>query len=274
MEATYQTGVPCWVDTLQPDLQGALDFYGHLLGWDFVGPGPMPGGGGGRYFVARFRGREVAGIGSQPPGGPATPTWDTYIQVASADATAEKVKSAGGKIVMAPFDVLPAGRTAVLADPMGATFRAWEARERKGAQLVDEPGTWSMSALNTDDLQSAERFYGKLFGWKTTAAGKVMLWRLEGYVGGLPEQQMPRDVVAMMVPFTDDQAGKGTPSRWRVTFWVHDADSTADEAVRRHGTIITPAFDLPGFAGFRQAVLADPAGAVFTVVAKRYRSYG
>lgn len=272
MEATYQTGVPCWVDTLQPDLQGALDFYGHLFGWEFVGPGPMPGGGDGRYFVARFRGREVAGIGAQPPGGAGTPTWDTHIQIASADATADKVKRAGGKIVVAPFDVLPAGRMAVLADPMGASFCAWEARKRKGAQLVDEPGTWSMSALTTGDLQSAEKFYGEVFGWKTSAAGQVTLWRLEGYFGGLPEQQMPRDTVAMMVPFTDDQARKGTPSRWGVTFWVHDVDSTADEAARRHGKIVTPPFDLPSFPDFRQAVLADPAGAVFSVVAKHDRS--
>jgi ketosteroid isomerase-like protein len=37
----------------------------------------------------------------------------------------------------------------------GATFCVWEARASKGAQLVNEPGTWNFSALNTRDLGRA-----------------------------------------------------------------------------------------------------------------------
>ena len=57
----YEPGVPCWVDTLQPDPEAAMAFYGALFGWEFAGPGPMG------YSVARLRGRDVAGVGSQPP---------------------------------------------------------------------------------------------------------------------------------------------------------------------------------------------------------------
>ena len=60
----YPAGVPCWVETLQPDPQAALDFYGPLFDWEFAGPGPVPGDPPGKYFVARVRGRDVAGIGS------------------------------------------------------------------------------------------------------------------------------------------------------------------------------------------------------------------
>ena len=75
----YQAGVPCWVETLQPDVQAALDFYGSLFGWEFAGPGSMPGDRPGQYFVARVRGRDVAGIGSLPTrdGLPAA-TWVTH----------------------------------------------------------------------------------------------------------------------------------------------------------------------------------------------------
>ncbi len=36
---SYPHGVPCWVDTGQPDVDAALDFYGTVFGWDFAGPG-------------------------------------------------------------------------------------------------------------------------------------------------------------------------------------------------------------------------------------------
>ncbi len=72
----HDKGVPCWVETLQPDPPAALGFYGALLGWEFPEPGPMPGGLPGDYFVAQVEGREVAGIGTLPDlGGPPIPSW-------------------------------------------------------------------------------------------------------------------------------------------------------------------------------------------------------
>ena len=53
----YPPGVPCWVDNLVPDPATATAFYGDLLGWEFDGPGP------GDYYVAKLRGRDVAGVG-------------------------------------------------------------------------------------------------------------------------------------------------------------------------------------------------------------------
>jgi uncharacterized protein len=78
----FEPGVPCWVDTLQPDPDAALRFYGGLFGWEFEGPGAMPGDPPGRYFVARLRGRDVAGVASQPAAGaPPEAVWNTYIQL-------------------------------------------------------------------------------------------------------------------------------------------------------------------------------------------------
>ena len=64
----YEPGVPCWIDTLQPDPEAAMAFYAELFGWEPAGPGEMPGDPPGRYFVARLRGRDIGGIGSQPTG--------------------------------------------------------------------------------------------------------------------------------------------------------------------------------------------------------------
>jgi predicted enzyme related to lactoylglutathione lyase len=89
----------------------------------------MPADSPDEYFVARLRGRDVAGLGSQPTGSaPPEPAWNTYVSVESADEAVASARSAGGRVVVEPFDVLPAGRMAVLADPGGATFCVWEAR--------------------------------------------------------------------------------------------------------------------------------------------------
>jgi hypothetical protein len=102
--------------------------------------------------VARLRGREVAGIGSLSEAGPdARPAWMTEVRVAGADAAAEAAAGAGGTVVAGPMDLSPAGRLTVIADPAGAVFCAWEARARKGAQVVNESGAWAMSALSTPD---------------------------------------------------------------------------------------------------------------------------
>jgi hypothetical protein len=269
----FQPGVPSWVDTLQPDPEAAQRFYAGLFGWEFAGPGQMPSPGGG-YFVARLRGRDVAGVGSQPAPN-TSPAWNTYVEVASADEAAQRASDAGGGVVVGPVDVLPAGRMAVLRDPEGAPFGVWEPKDRKGAQLVNEPSAWSMSVLNTRDIEGAKRFYGELFGWTTDgfAAGdsEIGMFRLPGFVGGQPEQPVPRDVVATLVPLGPDRSD--VPANWGVDFWVADAEATVAKAAELGGAVVSPAVDFPGLP-MRSGVVADPAGASFSVTELKVAELG
>src|SRR5262245_32140559 len=107
----YIPGVPCWVDTSQPDPEAAVDFAGGLFGWELENV--MPTESEGQYYIARIRGGDVAGVGSIPEEAPPMAMWNTYIWVESADQTASKVRDAGGKALMDPFDVMDAGRMAV-----------------------------------------------------------------------------------------------------------------------------------------------------------------
>jgi uncharacterized protein len=219
----------------------------------------MPGDPPGQYFVAQLRGRDVAGVASLPPQAEG-PGWNTYIEVESVDRTAAQIEDAGGTILAPPFDAPPAGRIAVAADPQGASFAIWEPRERRGAQLVNEPGAWSMSALNTPDRDGAAAFYNTVFGWTldTFQVGDMEfgLFRLPGFVGGEPEQPVPRDLVATVAP-------PGGEAGWSLDFWIDDADRAVAAAEQHGGRVVSPvADDIPPF---RRAVLADPNGVPFSV---------
>jgi predicted enzyme related to lactoylglutathione lyase len=268
----YIPGVPCWVDSSQPDPEAAVAFYSGLFGWDFEDT--MPPGSAGKYFIARLRGGDVAAVGSQPEGGPPMAVWNTYVWVESADDTASKVLDAGGRIVMDPFDVMNAGRMAVFMDPEGAAFCAWQAKEHRGAQIVNEAGALNFNVLNARDADAAKSFYGSVFGWATLDLGGAgQIWRLPGY-GDFLEQGNPglrqrmaemgaperfEDVVAWLTPIPDDQPD--APAHWGVTFAVDDADATAERAVELGGQVVVPPFDAPWV---RMTVITDPQGATFT----------
>ncbi len=256
---TYMPGVPCWVETLVPDTAAARTFYSALFAWTFSGPGSMPVGG--SYYVARSHDADVAGIASLPPDGAAHAQWSTQIAVANLDDAAERARALGGRVVVGPLDAPPAGRLAVIEAPGGSTFALWEARERLGAQRVNEPNAWAMSALRARDLDRALPYYEALFGWRRerfdAGAEHIELLRLPGYVGGVPEQPVPRDVVAVAVE--DAHAPFDT---WSVDFWIDDVDR-AIESIRAHGGHV---FAGPFDAGiFRRAIVACPAGAIFSI---------
>jgi predicted enzyme related to lactoylglutathione lyase len=268
----YLPGVPCWVDTSQPDPEAAVGFYGGLFGWDFEDA--MPPGSAGTYFIARLHGGDVAAVGSQPEGGPAMAVWNTYVWVESAEDAASKVEAAGGRLVMAPFDVMDACRMAVFTDREGAAFRVWQAKEHKGARIVNEPGSLNFNGLNTRDAEAAKSFYGSVFRWETLALeGGAMAWTLPGY-GDFVKQSDPElrermaeagvlegfeDVIATLNPIADDQPD--VPAHWSVTFAVDDADATAERATELGGQVVVPPFDAPFV---RMTVITDPQGATFT----------
>jgi predicted enzyme related to lactoylglutathione lyase len=268
----YIPGVPCWVDTGQPDPEAAVAFYGGLFGWEFEDV--MPPGSQGKYFIGRIRGGDVAAVGSLPEGAPAAATWNTYVWVEGADDTAAAVLDAGGHVVSEPFDVLDAGRMAVFTDPEGAAFCVWQAKEHRGARIINEHGSVNFNNLNTRDAAGAKSFYGALFGWQTLPmGGGFEAWTLPGY-GDFLERNDPdlrkrmaelgapggfEDVVATINPIRDDQPD--TPAHWSLTFAVDDADAAAKTAAELGGTVIVPPFDAPWV---RMTVIADPQGATFT----------
>jgi predicted enzyme related to lactoylglutathione lyase len=249
----------------------------------------------GKYFIVRGeatsssifdtsgdrRRGEVAAVRSIPEAAPPTAMWNTYFWVDSADEAASKVRDAGGGVVVKPFDFMDACRMAVVTDPEGAAFGVWEAKEHKGARLVNDPGSLVFNGLNTRDVEGAKSFYGSVFGWQTGGiGGGAEGWTLPGYGDWLEREHHPalrkqmaeagapegfEDVVGSIIPIADDQPD--TPAHWSVTFAVDDADATAAKATELGGTVIVPPFDAPWSTPtytIRITVIGDPQGATFS----------
>jgi predicted enzyme related to lactoylglutathione lyase len=266
----YIPGVPCWIDASEPDPEASLPFYRDLFGWEFEDM--MPEGSDGHYFIGRIRGGDVAALGSVPEGAPPMAMWNTYVWVDSADETAAMARKAGGTVLTEPFDVMDAGRMAVIADPEGAAFCVWQAKNHNGAKIVNEHGSLNFNGLATRRQKEAEEFYGAVFGWKALPLPSGVMWTLPGYGDHLEErspglrQQMAQmgapegfiDVVAALNPIADDDSA--TPAHWSVTFGVDDADATAVKATALGGHVVSGPVDAPWT---RSAVITDPQGATF-----------
>jgi predicted enzyme related to lactoylglutathione lyase len=264
-QRSYPHGVTCWIDSEQPDLEAASRFYGGLFGWTLTDA--VPPDAPGSYLIATLDGEDVAALG---PATGSTATWNTYVAVDDADATAAAVAAAGGSVVAPPADAGPGGRAAACADPQGAEFGLWQARRRLGAQLTNVPGTWNFSDLHTPDRDAAMAFYTPLFGWLAVdmAQGAGTMLQVPGYGDhlaatvdpGIHERQAAAppgfaDVIGSLVVTADEAA------HWHVTFTVADRDDSVATAERLGATVLRSADEL----WTRNALLRDPQGAEFTV---------
>ncbi len=247
---SYKPGTPCWVDLASSDLPASASFYSSLFGWDAEDQGPEAG----HYHMMELGGLPVAGAGpimmeGQPP------AWMTFISVEDADTSIAKVKEAGGTVFVEPMDVLDVGRMAVFADPTGAAAAVWQPRRHPGAGLVNEPGALAWNELSTRDTAAAEAFYSDVFGWEAQTGDMdgmtYTMWKLDGNdIGGM--MTMPAEVPPEV------------PSYWLAYFGTADCDATVAQATELGAALFAGPMDIP--AG-RFAVMADPSGAMFAVIA-------
>jgi predicted enzyme related to lactoylglutathione lyase len=259
----YAPGEFCWVDLATTDVDAAAALYSELLGWAFEpAPGPPELTGGYGFFTRD--GKMMAGLGrvmneGQPP------AWSSYVAVADVDATAAKVREAGGQVYMGPID-LPneSGRLAVVADTTGAVLGIIELRKHTGAQVVNEPGAWTWNQLATPSAAASRDFYGQVLGWELTQAEGVpadlpyFMWQVEG-------QRWPEGLAGAMV--MGDAFPPDTPSHWMAFFAVPEIGAAVDTVARHGGTLQMGPQKVPS-GSF--AVMIDAQGAPFSVVEPHY----
>jgi uncharacterized protein len=251
----YAPGTFSWTDLTTTDQPVAKAFYAGLFGWEAE---DMPVGEDVFYSMMRRGGRRVAAIAPQPQqqrdaGVP--PVWNSYITVESADAAVERAKELGGTAHAAAFDVMDAGRMAVLQDPHGAYFMVWQPLQNIGAELVNAPGALSWNELASPDLDASTAFYSGLFGWTTTPfegspEPYLSISNGDAVNGGIRELNPP-----------------GTPPHWLVYFGTEDIDTALAKVAELGGSKLAGPIDIQIA---KLAIVQDPQGATFALYAGEF----
>lgn len=253
----YVTGSPNWIDVGTPDMEGATAFYQGLFGWQFQSAGPDAGG----YGMMQKGGGTVAGAMTVPPG-QSSAAWSIYFQTGDADSTAKVVQLGGGKVDLAPVDVMDMGRTGVFADPDGARFAVWQPGTNKGLDVVGDPGSLCWAELYTPDEVAATGFYSSVFGWETNTM--PMPDGESTYRMVNPAGQGPDGMFAGLVPIGSDPTETGSAPYWLLYFAVEDCDAAVARARSLGGSVRADPLHVEGVGTY--AKLADPYGAPFAVM--------
>jgi predicted enzyme related to lactoylglutathione lyase len=250
----YDHGQFCWIEAATSDLEAATAYYTTLFGWTVE---DRPGGDQGIYRLCRIDGKDVTGLYemSDEERTSRGPGWNCYVAVDDVDATAKRAEALGGRIIVSPSDVMELGRMAVIGDPSGATVGLWQAGERIGSELENDPGSLTWVELQAADVSAASSFYGGLFGWEEEASE---------YPGGdtYTTFKVGDSYRAGMIAIPPD-AGDWSPA-WLPYIETEDVDGLLARSDEIGGTTLVPARSVEGVGRF--AVLRDPQGAVLAVM--------
>jgi len=243
-DTAWPAGTPCWIDYGAGDLDGAQAFYGDLLGWTWTGGGEEYGG----YSNAAKDGAQVAGLGPLMGEGD-SPAWTTYFATDDATAAADRIREAGGTVVVEPMEIGPLGTMVIALDPQGNAFGLWQSGEHTGVQRYNEPGALVWNEAAVGDPQAAQSFYTAVFGFRWEAMAGMESYAIFGTGGD------PLGGLGAVQP--------GLPRGWTVCFAVSSTDGAVAAVEGGGGTVLHPAEDTE-FGRF--AVLEDPWGAAFSIM--------
>lgn len=243
-------GTPVWYELSTPDLAGAAEFYGALLGWTMRDAGME----GFTYHLASQGEAMVAGMMEPFAGVP--PNWLIYFASTNADATVAATEAAGGAVLQPAGDIPDTGRFAILADPQGAAFGILQPLNGDMGSAFDQQktghGNWH--ELATTDPEAGLAFYAGLFGWQASTAmpmpeiGTYQLFRQAGAdIGGMMKSPMPD-----MRPY------------WLPYFGTNSIARAIATITEKGGTVLHGPQEVPGGAFI--AMARDPQGAHFAVV--------
>jgi predicted enzyme related to lactoylglutathione lyase len=243
-DTAWPHGTPCWIDYGAPDVAAAQSLYATVLGWTYEGGDPEYGG----YLTCLRNGLQAAGMApQQDPADP--PRWTTYFATDDADATAARIREAGGTVLVEPMDVGPMGRMAIALDPQGNPFGLWQAGQHTGVRIYNQPGAVVWNEAAVDDPGAAREFYGAVFGFRfdevPDAGGYTTFATGDRPLGGLGASQ------------------PALPKGWSACFSVASTDEAVADVEAAGGKVLMAAEDTP-FGRF--AVVEDPWGAAFEVM--------
>ena len=251
--ASRPLGTPVWTDAMFTDLEGAKSFYGDVLGWTFGESASEYG----NYTQAYKNGKAVAAVVPPMPGQDGEPqsAWCLYFASPDAAATAEKIKAAGGSLLMEPMQVGDFGSMCLAQDPTGVVFGVWQAGAHEGFELQGEAGSYVWAEVFTREPAKADAFYTEVFGFRSK---KIKDEHMDYRVFDLGADP----VLGRMVMTSDDFPAE-IPAYIQIYFAVDNCDKAVEAAEAAGGRKVFGPMDSP-FGRF--AALLDPQGAAFAVI--------
>lgn len=244
-----------WYELMTNDTAAAEAFYGSVVGWQAKDAG-MPGI---AYTLLSAGDMQVGGVMALPPqalAAGARPGWIGYLGVDDADASAARIRAAGGAVHRAPEDIPGIGRFAVVTDPHGAAFIVMQpfSDEQPPQPAPGTPGHVGWHELHAGDLDSAWAFYASQFGWTRDQAidmGPMGTYQL--FATGGP-------AVGGMMTKTPD-----TPApMWLYYFNVDGVDAAVARVMQGGGKLLFGPQQVPGGSWIVQCT--DPQGGMFALV--------
>ena len=243
---SYDHGRFVWFELVTDDADRAKPFYAEVMGWKHTEM-DMPGG----VKYPMFLAGETPLGGYAPPPKTDLPThWVSYVSVDDVDAAAERVESAGGKILMDAFNAPGVGRMQPVADPEGAAFFLFKG-ETQDNDAATGAGSIHWNELMSKDPEKTIAFYRDVLGYEVET------------------RQMPQGPYYVLKNGNEMRGGVmklpvDAPSHWMQYVTVDDCDAALKRAKQNGGEIIGEVMDVEGVGRF--AHLRDPLGAHIGVI--------
>ncbi|MGE0179532.1 MAG: VOC family protein [Sphingomonas sp.] len=253
-----------WYELLTSDLDAAIDFYSHVVGWT-AADHENSASTGFRYAIFSASGRSIGGgmaLTDDMRAAGARPGWLGYVGVADVDAKAAQIEQAGGTLHVPPTDIPNVGRFALATDPGGAALYVMTPQPADGTTPQAELAPTAPGLISWHELyasqgdEAAFGYYSGLFGWETFEVmdmGPMGYYRIFGadgvQLGGM-----------MMKP--DAMPG----SAWGYYINVDGIDAAVERVNARGGQVLMGPHEVPGGSWIIQGM--DPQGANFSLVSQ------
>jgi predicted enzyme related to lactoylglutathione lyase len=246
---------------MTPDPDGATAFYSKVTGWE-TAPWEEGQTGDAEPYMMWMNGQTAIGgimkLPEEAQAQGAPPHWIAYVTTPDADATTEKARELGARVLVEPKSIPSVGTFGVFQDPHGAVIAAFTpASEPPGRGGPPRIGEISWHELLTTSQEEAFAFYSALFGWEKTGSmdiGELGIYQMYG-----PERGGEASYGGMY----NKPAEIPAPPHWLYYVRVEDIDVAVERVKENGGQVLNGPEEVPG--GDRVAQCMDPQGAAFAL---------
>ena len=218
-------------------------------------------------LIKRSDGKMAGGIlelDDKMKAGGARPVWMGYLNTNDVDAKVEEIKTAGGGVMMEPWDQPGVGRLAMVTGPEGAPVYLMDPIPPEGQPdavsdvfSVDQPQHVRWNELWSSDPAKSIDFYRRRFGW--AQEGDMDM----GEMGKYQFIQHNGVGIGAVMPTMPDMP----QSMWNFYIGVDDIDRATEAVKSGGGQVVNGPQEIPGGEYAVNAV--DPQGALFGLVGPR-----